>query len=185
MVHREFNQQHFNEILMKEIIFSLLFAFGMLMVNVTPTKADTTDQVSELTIDRFYDDVKSLGQSAGIKLDSVVTKATRIAGETIENLWTILVQQQRVKGYTQLFILLIGIFLLFNISKWILAVYNNLEDDADSIGNIMLLITLIVVSILIIIYNYLHLLTITTGIFNPEYGALIDLYNIANGLLKP
>jgi len=155
------------------------------MVNVTPTKADTTDQVSELTIDRFYDDVKSLGQSAGIKLDSVVTKATRIAGETIENLWTILVQQQRVKGYTQLFILLIGVFLLFNISKWILVLYKDLEDDADSLTGIFMMLILCAIAILIIVYNYLHLLTITTGIFNPEYGALIDLYNIANGLLKP
>jgi len=170
---------------MKKFIFSLLFAFGMLMVNVTPTKADTTDQVSELTIDRFYDDVKSLGQSAGIKLDSVVTKATRIAGETIENLWTILVQQQRVKGYTQLFILLIGVFLLFNISKWILVLYKDLEDDADSLTGIFMMLILCAIAILIIVYNYLHLLTITTGIFNPEYGALIDLYNIANGLLKP
>lgn len=170
---------------MKKFIFSLLFAFGMLMVNVTPTKADTTDQVSELTIDRFYDDVKSIGQSAGIKLDSVVTKATRIAGETIENLWTILVQQQRVKGYTQLFILLIGVFLLFNISKWILVLYKDLEDDADSLTGIFMMLILCAIAILIIVYNYLHLLTITTGIFNPEYGALIDLYNIANGLLKP
>jgi len=164
---------------MKKYIFLMIAAFGMLCSSVSLTKADTIPSVN---IDRVYDDIKTLGQSAGIKIDSIATKAIRIAGTTLENLWDILVQQQRVKAYTSLFILILGFIFLYNAAKWIKYFYD-ITTDADNPGPIFAIIGLIGFSIFVIMHNYFALPTIATGLFNPEYGALQDLYNIANGIL--
>lgn len=153
-------------------------AIILLLLVTTVLKAQDT---STLTYTKVYNDLKSLTAHSTSRVDSVLTDATRIVKSGAESTWTILVNQQRVIGYTYGILLILSLFtiyLLLRYLKTFVSIYklNDIENINKSLGLCILSMLLIIV---LVLFNASHVMTITTGIFNPEYGALQQLYSIA------
>jgi hypothetical protein len=121
----------------------------------------------------LYGDAKDLFTSVGKKL-----------GVAAEAVWVTLVRQQRVKSIA----LLLSSLSLYAISIFFWHKYNiqklraretNLERDVD-FGGLLFGISLIltIASSLFLCY---HAYDILTGIINPEYGAMKDIYQFSIG----
>ena len=147
-----------------------------MLLFVTSTTVLKAQDTSTLTYTKVYNDIKSLTMHSTSRIDSVLTDATRIVKSGAESTWTILVNQQRVIGYTYGILLLLSLITISFLFKYLF----KLCISSDAINNNYTLSILSILCIIILIaFNASHIMTITTGIFNPEYGALQQLYSIA------
>jgi hypothetical protein len=177
---------------MKKFIFLLLLSIAYFLPSA---QADTIEPVveqlkapPEISADLIYNDVKDLFKYSGVKLDSIATKAVRITGNTIENLWDILVAQQLVKSLTNIFILILQIISFIGLFKFGKYIFKLLEESdwetRGVVSAIVIFATLFIIQLALTSYTIHHLGETITGLVNPRFGALLDLAKIAGVIIR-
>lgn len=163
----------------------LILMFSMILVS-TSIHAQIKDSVSVGTIYKdangaiatVYDDVKSLYKDdikdivkySVNKADTVLTNGLRILGRGASHTYDILKYQQLVKSFHHLFYWLIGVGLTILVFK---KVKEYLKEPKESTG--VYLLTVVIVSVCMDVYNALYFNEMLTGFLNPEYGALKEI----------
>lgn len=149
-------------------------------------KAAVPDKLPEVNVPDVngsivYNDTKTFMGKYIDRADTLVTKALSHLGYGIEEGWNIVVRQQRINALVYLTYWLLELFLIYRLVIFFKSNYKQGEDNSNVIGftGVMSVILLGIG-----IYNSSNLKAIYTGLFNPEYAALQELYNIGLSLLK-
>lgn len=146
---------------------------AIVAIQESKSAVSTVYKDSKTLLSTVHDDAISLVNYAEPKLDSLVTKTIRLADKLGNNLWDILVKQQRVIAWV---LLLSWIFSLFSIYRSTKLIKNN--EDNSNVYYILGWCWLIVAGC-IFVYSSMHINDIGTGLINPEYGALQELYQLS------
>lgn len=129
--------------------------------------ADVKDGTSTI-----HQDIKSLVQYTGVKLDTIANNVVRITSKAANNLWNILVRQQKVMAWYILISWLLSIYSIYRASILI----NTNEDWSlyKIIG-----VGWVISAIMVFIFCTVNLQQVYIGFLNPEYGALKELYEFS------
>lgn len=131
----------------------------------------------------LYNDLKQLAIHYGTKADTILTKAFSVLSSTTQEVWDILVTQQRVKAFYGLTLIILEFILFW---KWLgyVKLYFKIETDERSEGSAILLIVSAVFLLAFGIYNSINIMDVYTGLFNPKYAAMKDLLEMGSKLIK-
>lgn len=149
---------------------------------VNTTTVESKETPSKINKDVLYDDFKSLAQHSGVKLDTLLNRTFRVVSKTSQEIWDIIVRQQRINAIYHLSLLLLEIWLLY---RWFifLGYYNKQPEDDKTEGQGVLLVLSMLCLIAFGIYNSVYMIDVYTGLFNPKYAALQELLRLS-GYLK-
>ena len=163
---------------MKNLITILLFAFTINICNAYQIDSVLTNTSNVIT---------QLDTSSNLKM---VTTKTMEAIQylavglkvSVNEVWDILVKQQQIKSWTFLLLLISSLFLDFLLFKLIKYSYKQCNLDNLPIGYLLIILISCVVMGAYSFYNVENLYPMLTGFFNPEYGAMADIVEIAKTL---
>ena len=143
----------------------------------TVTKTEPT-VISKVNADVLYDDFKSLAKHYGVKADTLVAKAFTVLSSTTQEVWDILVLQQRVNALYHLSLLLLELWLIY---QWYIFLNRYLavpKDDRND-NNIFLLVISALALIAFGIYNSIYMINVYTGLINPKYAAMKEILELS------
>lgn len=153
----------------------------LLILTVSSSKAEQKD-TSKVTVSTVYNDMKSGINQNSPKIEKALKELSVSLKTTVDQLWQILVDQQRVYavGYLIVFLITIGSWYHFWYRynqgiehKW---------DDFNSGTYIIPVIITLVISIVGTILESIHFMDMLTGFFNPKFGALKTITEVAQQL---
>lgn len=163
---------------MKRILLIMLtlmltsFTFGSETGDVAKNVVDKTSN----GIEQVYNDTKVMA----IKLEKVLTQLAEGLKVTSKEVWQILVRQQKVYAWATLIALIISLlswihfYYRFKVYKRDLTEKGK-PKQANGLVAIITFLSALVMSILVSI----HFLDMMTGFFNPEYGAMVHIIEVA------
>jgi hypothetical protein len=153
------------------ILITLFTSLNSNAISLDSTLKQTTDVITQLDTSSNFKAIVGNTQEA-VKYLAVGLKTTA------ENVWDILVKQQKVKSWTYLLLFLFAIIVDVLIIKVIKQTFAYV-DDKENPGPYVLSVFLIIAGAVFSVYNSSNLYPMLTGFINPEYGALKDIVEIA------
>lgn len=154
-------------------IISIITLFTSLNSNaysLDSTLKQTTDVITQLDTSSNFKAIVGNTQEA-------ITYLAVGLKTTAENVWNILVKQQKVKAWTYLLLFLSSIVFDILIFKLIRKISSTVT-DADPFPYIGMVV-LFALGVGYSYYNSLNLYPMLTGFINPEYSAIKDIVEIA------
>ena len=150
-------------------LFALFFAFT-LMFAISTVSAETTSPTTTISTSGNGVIEKAISPENSTTA-YVLQKLEEYAKELqvpVEKMYKVVIQQQSIYAYSWLFA--IGAFLIISIVLTVLCVRDHNGDSWWGVpaGSIILTIILICIG-----FN-----TMLTSFFNPEYGAMMDIFNM-------
>lgn len=131
-------------------------------------------------IGTIYSDVKSLGP----KVESAVTELAKGLKVGAESVWKILVKQQKVWSWCYLIGMIVTILSWCNFYYRFKTYYHRYRTDDTDWSNSATMITIVtfIISMGLSVMSILHLEPMMTGFINPEWGAMMNIIEIAKTL---
>lgn len=131
-------------------------------------------------IGTIYSDVKSLGP----KVESAINELAKGLKVGAESVWKILVKQQKVWSWCYLIGMIITIVSWINFWYRFKIYYHRyrFEDTSWSGAAILITIVTFVISCGLSVMSITHLEPMMTGFINPEWGAMMNIVEIAKTL---
>jgi hypothetical protein len=119
-----------------------------------------------------HDDALKLSTYLQPRVDSLISKAYKITGDGLHNLWSIFVKQQKVYSYSMLFVYLISFISIIRVFRQLMKINrdNNITEPPGWLN--LIYATWGILACVSFIYCSTNIYEIFTGLFNPEYGAL-------------
>ena len=130
-----------------------------------------------------YSDAKSVIKYLTPEAKSLVIKIAQKLEKTTDQVWDILVRQQKVWSWCYLLLtisafgLWIRFYIQFHITKTDLNESNELKEI-----NVTLAVVLFAMAIIASSYSSYYFADMITGFMNPEYGAMKNLYQVYKAL---
>lgn len=157
----------------------------MMLTNFT-FASETTD-VANNVVDKtssglatVYEDGKVLGKEISQKAEKVIIELAKGLKITSDKVWDILVQQQRVYAWT------IFIGLLISLGSWVHFYYrfkiyktDLTEKGKHKEHNGLITVAIFVSALVMSVLTSIHFMDMMTGFFNPEYGAMVHIIEVA------
>jgi hypothetical protein len=153
------------------ILITLFTSLNSNAISLDSTLKQTTDVITQLDTSSNFKAIVGNTQEA-VKYLAVGLKTTA------ENVWDILVKQQKVKSWTYFLLFLSVITFDILVVKLVKFLYT-LAKDSDSPGYWLLIILFVGLSFTWTTYNSVNVYPMLTGWINPEFGALRDIVEIA------
>jgi hypothetical protein len=122
------------------------------------------------SVDTLYNDARSVIKWSVARADTLISKAVPVIGQKADYVWHVLVKQHRIIAYMWLVIFLTGIIL-------IIAAVSNLKNLTPDSGMGIFWGIIAVLGGLKAVVASFYFKAIFTGLFNPEYGAMIQILN--------
>lgn len=162
--------------------FKLKYLLLLLVcISIIPltTRADTKDTLNKTEV---YNDVKDAFKTASPRIEKAVNSLATSLKVTANEVWGILVDQQRVYavGYLILFILTIFCWLHFWY-RWKQGV-DNKWDNFNSGSYVLPALITFIISLIGTCVDGAHYMDMLTGLFNPRFGAMKDIFIVAQSL---
>ena len=156
----------------------------------TAVYTDATEAVKTVypdaksTIETLYDDAKGVVNYLVPRIEGTLNSIAAALKVTASQVWIILIKKQVAVSITNSIVfLLIFIFIFFNVRYW-LRLYK--EDDFEFLetGDSFIVIIGVVLCIAGLIYFGKNLQETVNGFYVPEYGALKEVTEMTEKLLK-
>jgi len=136
----------------------LLFITALITLSFT-TAQSQVDSIQSLTMETVYNDFKSAMVGIG--------EALSVGAEHV---YGVLVTQQQIKSIAYLSILIIVSITLIPLWRFVVKLHDKGKEVSEVFGVIAVIFSGILIIFLMLTFN-----TIVTGLFNPEYGAIMEI----------
>lgn len=162
------------------VLFGLLFTTPNLMF-ASNTKDTSVERVS---IDLVYRDFKNVMSNVTDKTDTILVHAANNITKGASYFWDVLVRQQKVNAWYIIFEWLLSLFCIYRSVKYIFKFWNmdKVSDDKNYLPWIVVCIVWLCFGAIGAGYSSFYMNDAFTGIFNPEYGAMRELYSIGSSI---
>jgi hypothetical protein len=133
----------------------------------------------------IYQDAKDVVKYLTPEAKNLIVKIAQKLEKTTDQVWDILVRQQKVWSWCYLLLSFSAIFLWvrfyiqFNVAKTDLSEENEVKEM-----NVIFAIVLFIFATSASIFSSMHFIDMMTGFMNPEYGAMKNLYQVYQSVSK-
>lgn len=126
-----------------------------------------------------YSDVKDGIKALSPEAKALLQKTADKLEKTTDQLWEILVRQQRVWSLCYLLLTISSIVLWYRASSQ----FNIMRTDLDEAGdvktyNTVLTVLFLFLAVISSIFSSVHFIDMMTGFVNPEFGAMKNIYQV-------
>lgn len=161
-----------------QLIIGVAVIILMFLCSATVRAQDT----SKVNVSTVYHDLKSGIDSNAPRIEKAINTLAKNLKVTADQVWDILVTQQKVYAVGYLLILIITIFSWIHFwYRWGLGVKNK-WDDFDSGSYVIPVVITLVICLTGTIIDAINFMSMLTGFFNPKFGALQQIAELAQSL---
>jgi len=126
-----------------------------------------------------YSDVKDGIKALSPEAKHLLEETAKKLEKTTDQLWEILVKQQRVWSLCYLLLTISSIVLWYRASSQFKLMKTDLEETGEmKTANIALTIIFVAFATTLSVLSSIHFIDMMTGFFNPEFGAMKNIYQV-------
>lgn len=126
-----------------------------------------------------YSDAKDVVKYLTPEAKSLILKIAKKLEKTTDQVWDILVRQQKVWSWCFLMLTISAIFLWIRFYIQFYATKSDLNENGEIKEiNVILSVVLFVFAVTASGYSSYHFIDMVTGFLNPEYGAMKNIYQV-------
>jgi len=175
----------------KLLLLTIIVSLSTISANAE-IRLDKNDQSTILDTTKFgkqiYYDSKEAIKYLVNGGDSALQYAGNLLTQASPNVWAILVDQQKVKSTAYLIAFLLYLGLVYYYKEVITRIYVKVSSSEEFLTWKQSEVIFAVVGGVLIIslgyFNVVHFNSMLTGFLNPRYGALLELVETGNAVLK-
>ena len=153
--------------------------------NVEKLEKGTTTFYGDLKdgVQTIHEDAKDAVKYLTPEAKNLIVKVAQKLEKTTDQVWDILVRQQKVWSWCYLALTISAIILWYRFFTQLNILRTDVNESGETkILNVVICAGLCIAAIIASAYSSVHFVDMATGFMNPEYGAMKNIYQVYKSL---